>query len=152
MKDYNQFYFNPITSKDVNTDPDKFLQMYIDNDFELELNSASNTYVVFDGTTQVLYKGDMTHCFIYFQCYKKYRGFEPVICSIESYDKMMETIKNNQNEDPKFKSFWDYVDSLLGNEEKWTWVMRLGTKFHEEGKNPDDYLNEIIEIANKEFN
>lgn len=97
MEDYNKFYFNPITSKDVKTDPDRFLQMCIDDDFKLELESKSNTYVVFDGTSSILYKGDMVHCFIYFQYHKKYRGFEPIICSIEAYDKMMETIKKNQN-------------------------------------------------------
>lgn len=98
MKDYNKFYFNPITSKDIKTDPDRFLQMCIDDDFELTLESKSNTYVVFDGTAQILYKGDMVHCFIYFQYHKKYRGFEPAIYSIEAYDKMMETIKKNNHE------------------------------------------------------
>ena len=72
--------------------------MCIDDDFELTLESKSNTYVVFDGTAQILYKGDMVHCFIYFQYHKKYRGFEPAIYSIEAYDKMMETIKKNNHE------------------------------------------------------
>lgn len=92
MEEYNKFYFNPITSKDIKTDPDKFLQMCIDDDFDLELKSESNTYVVFDGTAKILYKGDMVHCFIYFQYHKKYRGFEPVIYSIEAYEKMMKDI------------------------------------------------------------
>ena len=41
-------------------------------------------------------------------------------------------------------SFWDYVDTLKDGSDDWRIAMDLGTKYHKEGKNPDEYLEEII--------
>ena len=58
-----------------------------------------------------------------------YRGF---------YDKM-----------PSSKTFWDYIDTLKDGTDEWRIAMHLGTKYHREGKNPDNYLDEIIAKVNK---
>ena len=42
------------------------------------------------------------------------------------------------------KSFWDYIDTLEDGTDEWRIAMDLGTKYHKEGKNPDEYLDEII--------
>ena len=46
-------------------------------------------------------------------------------------------------------TFWDYVDTLEDGSDDWRYVMQLGQKYHNEGKNPDEYLEEIIKKVNK---
>lgn len=83
----NKLFQNPSTS------PDSFLELLINDDVEMKLQSESKEFVVFDGTSEILYQGDMEHCFIYFLWYRKYKGFDPMILSIEKYNEMMEEIK-----------------------------------------------------------
>lgn len=47
------------------------------------------------------------------------------------------------------KTFWDYVDTLEDGSDDWRYAMQLGQKYHNEGKNPDEYLEEIIKKVNK---
>lgn len=54
------------------------------------LTSPTNTYVVFDGTATILFRGTMQECYVYREVYKKEMGFEPVIYSQETYDRMMD--------------------------------------------------------------
>lgn len=44
----------------------------------------------------------------------------------------------------KIKSFWDYIDTLPDDTDIWRYAMNIGKKYHNEGKNPDDYLEKII--------
>jgi len=44
----------------------------------------------------------------------------------------------------KFKSFWKYIDTLDSYSDEWRIAMDLGSKYYKEGKNPDEYLEEII--------
>ena len=46
-------------------------------------------------------------------------------------------------------TFWDYVDTLEDGTDDWRYAMQLGQKYHNAGKNPDDYLDEIIKKVNK---
>jgi len=46
-------------------------------------------------------------------------------------------------------TFWDYVDTLEDGSDDWRYAMQLGQKLHNEGKNPDEYLEEIIKKVNK---
>lgn len=55
----------------------------------------------------------------------------------------------NFNEKDSFKTFWDYIDTLKDGSDEWRIAMDLGAKYHREGKNPDNYINEIIEKVNK---
>lgn len=52
---------------------------------------------------------------------------------------------------PKVKptTFWDYVDTLKDGTDDWRYAMQLGQKYHNAGKNPDEYLDEIIKKVNK---
>ncbi len=47
------------------------------------------------------------------------------------------------------KTFWDYVDTLEDGSDDWRYAMQLGQKYHNAGKNPDEYLEEIIKKVNK---
>lgn len=145
MKDFNKFYVNPVVGCGDN---DKVLTMLIDDDFDLTLKSESNVYVVYNEQAKILYRGDMCHCYLYSKIYRKYNGFWPEISSIEYYNDMMKTITENQK-DPK--SFWDYLGTINKDTDEWDIVFRIGEKFHKEGKNPDNYLDEIIEEANKKL-
>lgn len=49
----------------------------------------------------------------------------------------------------KVNSFWEYVDTLDSYSDEWRIAMDLGTKYHKAGKNPDEYLEEIIKKVNK---
>jgi hypothetical protein len=71
---------------------DKFFETLIEDDFELQLESKTGKYVVFDGTSTILYESDMPHCFLYAKWYRKYQGFWPTIYSVECYNEMIKTI------------------------------------------------------------
>ena len=47
------------------------------------------------------------------------------------------------------KTFWAYVDTLEDDSDNWRYAMQLGQKYHNAGKNPDEYLEEIINKINK---
>jgi hypothetical protein len=49
----------------------------------------------------------------------------------------------------KSTTFWDYVDTLKDGSDDWRYAMQLGQKYHKAGKNPDDYLDEIIKKVKK---
>lgn len=73
---------------------DKFFETLIEDDYELQLESKSGKYVVFEATTKILYEGDMPHCFLYAKWFRKYKGYWPVIYSIERYNEMLDVLKN----------------------------------------------------------
>ena len=69
---------------------DKMFPITIEMEVESFLTSPSNTYVVFDGTATILFRGTMQECYVYREVYKQEMGFEPVIYSQETYDRMMD--------------------------------------------------------------
>ena len=44
----------------------------------------------------------------------------------------------------KPKTLWEYIDTLDNGSDKWREAIDLGVKYHKDGKNPDEYLEEII--------
>ena len=46
-------------------------------------------------------------------------------------------------EKQKKNTFWDYVKNLDHNSDEWRIAMDIGQEYHDSGKNPDEYLNEI---------
>ena len=55
---------------------------------------------------------------------------------IDDYKRPKETVKP--------KTLWGYIDTLEDGTDKWRKAMDLGSKYHKDGKNPDEYLEEII--------
>lgn len=47
------------------------------------------------------------------------------------------------------KTLWEYVDTLEDGSDKWRIAIDLGSKYHKAGKNPDEYLEEIIKKVEK---
>ena len=47
------------------------------------------------------------------------------------------------------KTFWEYVDTLEDGSDKWRIAIDLGSKYYKAGKNPDEYLEEIIKKVEK---
>lgn len=47
------------------------------------------------------------------------------------------------------KTFWGYIDTLDSYSDEWCIAMDLGSKYYKAGKNPDEYLEEIIKKVNK---
>lgn len=74
---------------------DRMLPATIEWEVGEYLTSPSNTYVVFDGTATILFRGTMKECYVYRIVYKREMGFEPVIYSQEAYDKMMKLGKES---------------------------------------------------------
>lgn len=52
-------------------------------------------------------------------------------------------------EKQKKNTFWDYVKNLDHNSDEWRIAMEIGQEYHNSGKNPDEYLNEIKTKVNK---
>lgn len=46
-------------------------------------------------------------------------------------------------------TFWDYVSTLENGSDEWKIAIDLGSKYHKDDKNPDEYLDEIIKKVNK---
>lgn len=47
-------------------------------------------------------------------------------------------------------TLWEYIDTLEDNSDEWRKAIDLGTKYHKAGKNPDEYIDEIIKkVENK---
>lgn len=46
-------------------------------------------------------------------------------------------------------TFWGYVDTLEDGSDDWRYAMQIGSKYYKAGKNPDEYLDEIIKKVNK---
>ena len=46
----------------------------------------------------------------------------------------------------KPKTFWEFIKRIDKEKEHevWTYALNLGQKYHNEGKNPDEYLDKII--------
>lgn len=59
----------------------------------------------------------------------------------------IEDLMPKKKETPK--TFWAYVDTLEDNSDDWRYAMQLGQKYHKVGKNPDEYLEEIIKNVKK---
>ena len=59
----------------------------------------------------------------------------------------IEDLMPKKKETPK--TFWDYVDTLEFSSDNWRYAMQLGQKYYKAGKNPDEYLEEIIKKVNK---
>ncbi len=47
------------------------------------------------------------------------------------------------------KTLWEYIDTLENGSDKWRMAIDLGSKYHKAGKNPDEYLDEIIKKVEK---
>ena len=52
-------------------------------------------------------------------------------------------------EKQKKNTFWDYVHTLDKSSDEWRIAMEIGQEYHDSGKNPDEYVNEIQAKVNK---
>ena len=52
-------------------------------------------------------------------------------------------------EQVKPKTLWEYIDTLEYGSDEWRIAIDLGTKYNKAGKNPDEYLDEIIKKVKK---
>ena len=46
-------------------------------------------------------------------------------------------------------TLWEYIDTLEDGSDEWRIAIDLGSKYHKAGKNPDEYLDEIIKKVKK---
>ena len=127
---------------------DDTLKLTIQDEVDLFLTSPSNTYVIFDGTASVLFEGSFPECYVYRNTFMKYNGYDVAIYSREAYNKMMKEICDAYGPEKTYKSFWDYVATLDKDSDEYRDAMKIGAKYHMAGKNPDDYLDEIVNEVN----
>ena len=113
-------------------------------------------------------------CICYRELIQRYDGSRPILCSVcvependpvkiedtigtlneyvgnaRTLDDAAEILKTYVEtvyikKEKKINNFWEYIDTIPQNSIIWTYAMNLGKKYHNEGKNPDDYLKEII--------
>ena len=67
----------------------------------------------------------------------------------EDFDKLLDVVKewNDKHriqDEKKIKTFWDYIGTLPQSSTIWTYAMNFAKKLHNEGKNPDEHLDEVI--------
>lgn len=80
---------------------DKMFSLSIGVAVEEFLTSPSDTYVVFDGTATILFRGTMQECYVYREAFKKENDFEPTIYAQETYDRMMELGRQSKERELK---------------------------------------------------
>ncbi len=53
-----------------------------------------------------------------------------------------------------YPTFWDYIKTINQDKEydKWRLAMDIAREYHVKGKNPDDYIKEIIDEVNSKTN
>lgn len=68
---------------------DKMFPLTIEIEVEEFLTSPTNTYVVFDGTATILFRGTMQECYVYREKFKKEKDYDVAIYAQETYDRMM---------------------------------------------------------------
>lgn len=68
---------------------DKMFPLTIAIEVEEFLTSPTNTYVVFDGTATILFRGTMQECYVYREKFKKEKDYDVAIYAQETYDRMM---------------------------------------------------------------
>lgn len=72
------------------------MTMLLDEYADLFLKSESNRYVVFDGTAEIKYEGDLIHCCAWFDNYGyKSKDAAYTIYSREAYDDMMKQMEES---------------------------------------------------------
>lgn len=76
--------YNPTSLKNC------LFEDIIQTQVNLFLNSESNTYVVFDGTSQILCEGTLATCYVYKIEFEKTKDYSVAIYAKECYNKMME--------------------------------------------------------------
>lgn len=54
-------------------------------------------------------------------------------------------------EESKRKDFWDYVRNLDHESDEWCIAMEIGQEYHDSGKDPNEYLEEIKETVNRQL-
>jgi len=79
----NKMYKNP-----TKTVKDSLVLKEIEKDFNNELKSTSEIYVVFNGNYEILYEGDFAHCYIYEKYFKRSNGFGLLIYSKEKFNQL----------------------------------------------------------------
>lgn len=86
---------------EINYNPTKLrnasLIMLLHEEVGLWLTSPTNTFVVFNGKAEIEFQGTLAECYIYNKFYKRNKGFECTIYSIEAYNELITTLKKQFN-------------------------------------------------------
>ena len=96
-----------------------------------------------------MFEGSLPECFVYRETFKKYNDYDVTIYSREAYDKLMGTLCEAYGTNKTYKSFWDYTATLNKDSDKYRDAMNIGAKYSNAGKDPNEYLEEIIDEVNK---
>jgi len=88
-----------------------------------------------------------------------YEDVEDLINSIKSSNpnaikRFIADIDNYCKEELKDEDdapFWSYIHSLKEKTDEWRYAMDLGAHYHKDGKDPNEYIDEIKEKVNSEF-
>lgn len=84
-----EIFYKPLPISDM------MFPATIEWEVDAYLTSPTNTYVVFDGTATILFRGTMQECYVYREVYRQETGFDPCIYSQEIYDRMMKLGKES---------------------------------------------------------
>lgn len=90
-----EIFYKPLPISDM------MFPKTIEWEVDAYLTSHTNTYVVFDGTATILFRGTMQECYVYREVYRQEAGFDPCLYSQETYDRMMKLGKESYENEKK---------------------------------------------------
>ena len=80
---------------------------YLEERCDIFMNKSAEGYVVYNNKLEILYKGDLPHCFIYYQEFCKNNDYIPNLTSYDYYHELY------MNYFPEAKECWEEIRSLI---------------------------------------
>ena len=113
------------------------------NSFQLVFKFEDWTGIIDDGKTHIYTIAEYSNADDSVLCKWQDEDFDKLLDKVKEWNDTHRFIFNKENK-KKFNSFCDYVDTLPEGSTIWTYAMNFAKKLHNEGKNIDEYLDEVI--------
>ena len=121
------------------------------NSFQLIFKFEDWSGIINDGKEHIHSIAEYTNANDAVLCKWQDEDFDKLLDKIKEWNEAHRIVEKKEEKkiENKKQSFWNFVNTLKKSSDIWTYTMNLGQKFHNEGKNPDDHLDYIIEEVNK---
>lgn len=132
-------------------EPHPFMYHADYNTFQLVFKFEDWTKIINDGKEHIQTIAEYTNADDAVLCKWQDDDLDSVLDKVKEWNESHRIVEKKEEKkiENKKQSFWDFVKTLKNNDDIWTYAMNLGQKFHNEGKNPDDHIDYIIDEVNK---
>lgn len=119
------------------------------NSFQLIFKFEDWSGIINDGKEHIYTIAEYTNADDTVLCKWQSEDFDKLLDKIKEWNYSHKIVEKKKEKKEKIKLlFWDFINTLKEGSDIWTYAMNIGKKFHNEGKNPDDYMDEIVEDVN----